>query len=140
MGQTKISRSSLLPVVETVMAAKKRGGSDAGGRRPSTAARRRAFLFIAVISTFIHQHDARFVAVPQVDDSTGWTYEVDEDDNVDWRPAVLVTATQTANARPSTESPWRRPVNAVYSRHRQRTQSNPNGRFIAGSALKRRSM
>ena len=126
----------MLLVVGTLMAGEGGGVSDGSGRRPCAAARRRAFLLIAVVSAFVQTH-AHFAVVPDVGDSARWTYGVSSD--VGRRPAVLAAAAQTKDGRPSTKSQWWRPDSAAYTRHRQRTESDPYGRFIAGSAWKRRS-
>lgn len=128
----------MLLVVGTLMAGEGGGASDGSGRRPCASARRRAFLLIAVVSAFVHQTHAHFPVVPDVGDSARWTYGVSSD--VGRRPAVLAAAAQTKDGRPGTESQWRRPDSAAYTRHRQRTESDPYGRFIAGSAWKRRSV
>jgi len=120
------------------MAAEGGGGSGDRGRGPCAAARRRAFLLIAVISVLVRHSDARFSAVRYADDNTGWTYGVSG--YMDWRPAALAAVAQTEDGILSTETPRRRPVDAMYSRRRRRTESDPYGRFIAGSSYKRRSM
>jgi len=109
---------------------------DGSGLRRCALMRRRTFLLITVVSVLVHQANAHFATVPQ-DDTAGWIYGMSDD--VDWRPAALIAAVQSTDSRPGTELPWQ-PVNAVYSRHRRRSKSDPYGRLIAGSAWKRRSM
>ena len=112
-------------------------GGDGSGRRRCAVIRRRALLLITVISVLVHHADTHFATVPQ-DDRAGWIYGVS--DKVDWQPAALIAAVQSTDSRLRTESPWRRPANSVYPRHRRRSKTDPYGRLIAGSAWKRRSM
>jgi len=134
-----ISRTSTSLFHVTLMAVEGADGSDSGGggRGRSSTARRRAFLLITVISALVRHSDARFFAVPHVDDNTGWTYGVSG--YLDWQPAALVAVTPTRDGTPSTVTPWRQPVDAIYSRRRRRTKTDPYRHFNPGLSWKRRS-
>lgn len=118
------------------------GGGEGRGRGPcAAAARRPTFLLIAVMSALVHHSNAAARLVPHAaDDGTSWPWTYGVSGYLDWRPAGLVAVTHGGESRSSTETPRRRPVDAVYSSRRRRMETDPYGRFIAGSSWKRRSM
>jgi len=129
--------------VRREMAARGGGGS---GRGPfCAAARRRSLFVIALIAAFSHHLDAAGARlVPHdADDGTVWPWTYGDSGYHHQylrRPAGLVAAAHGGKGRSSTETlRHRRPPDAVYSTRRHRTETDPYGRFIAGSSWKRRS-
>jgi len=129
----------MLHAGRAAMAAVGRSSRDccSGGRRRYVVVRRRAFIFITVISIIVDLANARYTMLSDVDDSPGWMFGGRDEE--DLLPAVLLAAAQNMD---SSEWPWRRrPLNAMYSRHRRKSKPRDYKRLIdgIGSSWKRRS-